>query len=79
MILATILCSLPFLIGALDGTVTATSAVIRLVIVLLVCWMLVAVAEKVLGSYARDARRRRAQEQLKLLRGERDEEPPPDA
>lgn len=73
---------LPMLPAFLDGGIGPASALVRLAIALAICWVAAAVVQRVVDTYARDARQaeiRRALERARMLRGREVAPRPPDA
>jgi hypothetical protein len=56
VVAAALVLSLPFLPSVLDGALSPAAAIMRFAIALVLCWALAAVVERVVGTYARQAR-----------------------
>jgi hypothetical protein len=58
VIVAAIVVSLPSFAQAFNGGITASAALVRFGLALLVCWALGAIVERTIETYAREARQK---------------------
>ena len=56
VVAAALVLSLPFLPSVLDGALSPAAGLVRFAIALVLCWGLAAVIERVVATYARQAR-----------------------
>jgi hypothetical protein len=77
VVLLALVVSAPAIIGAFDGALSATTAALRFVLALLVCWAAAAVVERVVATYLRQARQAEIARQIARLAALRSGAPAP--